>query len=405
MAGNGLRKEVRRRLYAFAGQVARRFSDSRRQQFVRDMIAGLVIGGHVHLTKIARAVGSGTTNVHAVEKRLSRHLDSPHWSMQPAIDGLLASSAEMVGEDSLIVADLTDIAKYYARSLEGLGRVRDASAPDKCTAPGYMLLEAYVRVRRWQLFPLVIEPLKTYTGAPTSENDEILQHFQRIRHATAGRGTWVLDRGFDRRELLVPMLNSQMAFIVRQRGDRHIWTADGQQMSVQQRAAQIYQHQRPPRWPHHGWTYTETVFLPEAPEHALLWVLFWRNPGCCPLMLLVSPQARRPGRTGAWFVRAFCRRWGVEDATWGIKQRFHLEQFLVRSWRSIRRLIFLVALAFFWLNLWGEDGYASLRDAFLSHPWRLPKEVTYLFDWLAAQISRFLHPRPKISPLGYFDTG
>ncbi len=252
------------------------------------MIAGLVIGGHVHLSKIARAIGSGTTNVHAVEKRLSRHLDSPHWSMQPAIDGLLALSAEMVAEDSLIVADLTDIAKYYARSLEGLGRVRDASDPEKRTAPGYMLFEAHVRVRRWQLFPLAIEPLKTYSGAPTSENDEILGYFQRIRSATEGRGTWVLDRGFDRRELLVPILKSQMAFIVRQRGERHIWTADGQQISVEQRAAQIYQHQRSARWPHQGWTHTETVFLPEAPEHELLLVLFWRTPGCCPLMLWTS---------------------------------------------------------------------------------------------------------------------
>lgn len=405
MAGNGLRKEVRRRLYAFADRVARWVSDSRRQRFVREMIAGLVIGGHVHLTKIARAVGSGMTNVHAAEKRLSRHLDSQHWNMQPLVDRLLAWSAEMAGKDSLIVADLTDMAKYYARFLEGLGRVRDASDPDKRIAPGYMLFEAYVRVGRWQLFPLAIEPLKTYSGAPTSENDEVLGHLQRIHNATEGRGTYVLDRGFDRRELLVPMLQSQMAFIVRQRGDRHIWTADAQQMSVEQRAAQIYQQQRPKRWPRQGWTYTETVFLPEAPEHELLLVLFWREPGGCALMLLVSPQARRPGRTGVWFVRAYRRRWGVEDATWGIKQRFHLEQFLVRSWRSIRRLIYLVALAFFWLNLWGEDRYESLRDAFLSHPWRLPKEVTYLFDWLATQISRFLHPRPKILPLGYFDTG
>jgi hypothetical protein len=46
---------------------------------------------------------------------------------------------------------------------------------------------------------------------------------------------------------------------------------------------------------------------------------------------------------------------GVEDATWGIKQRLTLEQFLVRSWMSIRRLLWLVAWVFFWLNLWGED--------------------------------------------------
>lgn len=405
MAGNGLRKEVRRRLYAFAGRVARCVPDTRRQRFLQEMIVGLVVAGHVHLTKVARALGSGATNVHAMEKRLSRHLDSQHWSMQPVIDGLLAWSAEMVGEDSLIVADLTDVAKYYARSMQGLGRVRDASDPDKRTAPGYMLLEAYARVRRWQLFPLVIEPLATYSGAPTSENDEILRHFRRIHAATQRRGTWVLDRGFDRRELLVPMLTAEMAFIVRQRGDRLVWSLDAQLISVQQRAAMVYQQQRPERWPRGGWTYTETVFLPEAPQHELLLVLSWKLPDSSPLMLLVSPQARRPGRTGAWFVRAYRRRWGVEDATWGIKQRFHLEQFLVRSWRSIRRLICLVALAFFWINLWGEDRYETLRDAFLCHPWRLPKEVTYLFDWLATQISRFLHPRPKFAPLGYFDTG
>ena len=58
MAGNGMRKEVRRRLYEFAGRVARGVSDSRRQRFILQMIVGLVIGGHVHLTKIARASGN-----------------------------------------------------------------------------------------------------------------------------------------------------------------------------------------------------------------------------------------------------------------------------------------------------------------------------------------------------------
>ena len=405
MAGNGLRKVVRRRLYGFARRVARGVSDSRRQRFILEMIVGLVIAGHVHLTKIARAIGSGMNSVHADEKRLSRHLDSEHWTMRPVIDGLLNDSAAMVGEETLIVADLTDIAKYYARHLEGLGRVRDASDPEKRTAPGYMLFEAYVRVRRWQLFPLVIEPLRTYSGAPTSENDEILAYFARIHEATGRQGTWVLDRGFDRRELLIPMLRWKMGFIVRQRGDRHILTPGGRQLSVDDRAAEIFQQKRPSRWPAGDWTYVETVRLPESPDQELLLVLSWRNSEATPLMLLVSPQARKPGRNGAWFVKAFRRRWGVEDATWGVKQRFHLEEFLVQSWRSIRRLIYLVAIAFYWLNLWGKESYRHLRDAFINHPWRLPKKVTYLFDWLATQISRFLHPKPKIQSLGYFNTG
>jgi len=369
------------------------------------MIVGLVVGGHVHLTKIARAAGSGENSVHADEKRLCRHLDSEHWSMRPVRDELLHDSAARVGEESLIVADLSDIAKYYARRLEGLGRVRDASDPEKRTAPGYMLFEAYVRVRRWQLFPLVVEPLRTYSGAPTSENEEILAHFARIHEATGHKGIWCLDRGFDRRELLVPMLHRQMGFIVRVRGDRHILTAAGRQLSMAERAAEVYQQKRPCRWPGGDWIYTETIRLPEAPAEELLLVLCWRMPETAPLMLLVSPQARKLGRNGAWFVRAFRRRWGAEDATRGIKQCFHLEKFLVRSWRSIRRLLYLVAIAFSWLNFWGQESYTPLREALINHPWRLPKRVTYLFGWLAAQISLFLHPKPKIPPLGYFDTG
>lgn len=56
-----------------------------------------------------------------------------------------------------------------------------------------------------------------------------------------------------------------------------------------------------------------------------------------------------------------------------------------------------MATAFFWLNLWGEDRFARLCDALMEHPWRFPKEVTYLFDWIATIIQQLLHPKPKLS--------
>jgi hypothetical protein len=98
-----------------------------------------------------------------------------------------------------------------------------------------------------------------------------------------------------------------------------------------------------------------------------------------PWYYLVSPQVRKKGRTGWWFVKAYRRRWGVEDATRSIKQQFSLEQFLVRSWRSICRLLCFVGLAFYWLNSWGEESYNKLLEPLLNHPSRLPKQVSYLF--------------------------
>jgi len=396
MAGNGMPKEIRRRLYAFARGLASPFTDSRRRGFIEDMIPGLLISGHVHLSKVARAISPGDANIHSVEKRLSLHLSSEHWDMSPLADELLDRSARLVTADTLITADLTDLAKLYARKLEGLGRVHDGSDPEQRIVPGYMLFEAFVRVGKWQLFPLVVEPLKTYSGAPTSENAEISEHVLRIHEASGGQGTWLLDRGFDRDALMLPWLRKRLAFVIRQRGDRHVRLADGRQLALNEVAAALQPRAWPRRWPKAGYTTSQEVWLPEAPDQALLLVVHWRRPNAEPLLLLVSPAARRPSRRAEWFVKAYGKRWGVEDATWGIKQRLHLEDFLVRSWRSIRRLLWLVAWVFFWLNLWGEDRYERLRTALLDHPWRLPKEVKYLFDWIALQISRLLHPKPII---------
>jgi hypothetical protein len=394
MAATTISRQIRRQLYAFARRLASPFADARRRRFLQDMLCGLVIAGHVHLSKIARALSSGWDDIHGTEKRLSLHLGSEHWDMSPLADRLLHEAAQRVTPDTLLVADLTDLAKYYAKKLEGLGRVRDGSDPQKRTAPGYMLFEAYVRVGRWQLFPLLIEPLKTYAGAPTSENVEILAHLRRLHEATGRQATWLLDRGFDRRELFGPLVGADLAFVARLVGDRHVQTREGRTVAV----AALAEELRPRRWPRgprRGYTTCQEVVLPEVSEQPFLLVVHWPRWGSQPLLLLVSPPARRPGRTAAWFVKAYRRRWGVEDATWGIKQRFHLESFLVRSWRSIRRLLWLVAWAFFWLNLWGEERFGRLRQALLEHPWRLPKAVTYLFDWIALQIHVLLHPRPK----------
>jgi hypothetical protein len=395
MAGNGLPKEIRRRLYTFAQGVARPFTDSRRRDFICDMVAGMTIAGHVHLSKVARAISRGDSRIHGVEKRLSKHLGSERWDMSSVGDDLLERSAGLVTPDSLITADLTDLGKPYARKLEGLGYVHDGSDPQKRIIPGYMVFEAYVRVGKWQMFPLLLEPLKTYSGAPTSENAEISAHVLRIHEATQGQATWVLDRGFDRDELMLPWLERLLAFVIRQRGDRHVLLADGRKLAITDIAAEL---QPPPglrRWSKAGYTASCEVYLPEAPEQALLLVAHWRwSRQSEPLLLLVSPAARRPRRQAKWFVKAYGKRWGVEDATWGIKQRLHLEGFLVRSWRAIRRLLWLIAWVFFWLNLWGEDRYERLLRALIDHPWRLPKEVTYLFDWIALQISRLLHPKP-----------
>jgi len=68
MAGTTLTTAIRKRLSTFAAGVARPFTDSRRRDFLSTMLTGLVAGGHVHLTAVARATHRGPANIHAAEK-------------------------------------------------------------------------------------------------------------------------------------------------------------------------------------------------------------------------------------------------------------------------------------------------------------------------------------------------
>lgn len=115
MASTTLTTAIRRRLSTFAAGVASPFSDSRRRDFVTAMVTGLVAGGHVHLTAITRANHRDSANLHAAEKKLSRHLSSEHWDAAPLAAELLRRSAAWGTDDTLIVADTTDLAKSYAR--------------------------------------------------------------------------------------------------------------------------------------------------------------------------------------------------------------------------------------------------------------------------------------------------
>ena len=135
-----------------------------------------------------------------------------------------------------------------------------------------------MRVGRWQLVPLRVELLKTYAGASTGENAEILAHVRAVHRAAGGQGTWLLDRGFDRRNLFGPLVQQGVAFVAWLVGDRQVRAAEGRTLAVKVLAYEL----RPGRWPtprpRRGYTAYCEVRLPEVCPDAFLLVVHWRWP-------------------------------------------------------------------------------------------------------------------------------
>ncbi len=88
-------------------------------RFVQDMLTGMLIGGSVRLSEIARALDEPIA-LHATHKRLSRNLGNPR--VGAAVAGnLLAEGAALLKGDPLLVVDTFELRKPYAERMEFLG--------------------------------------------------------------------------------------------------------------------------------------------------------------------------------------------------------------------------------------------------------------------------------------------
>jgi hypothetical protein len=77
-----------------------------------------------------------------------------------------------------------------------------------------------------------------------------------------------------------------------------------------------------------------------------------------------------------YLVRAYLRRWAVEDATRVIKQEFSLEAIRVENWQRIRRLVMLAGIAYGFICCLKELPREMVRQLIvLAKRLRLPRKV------------------------------
>ena len=169
-------------------------------RLVREVIYGVQSRGSVRLSEIARALEE-KIRLMKVMARLSRQLNRPGTEEAGAGESAEAGGRPRVGAETLLVVDLTDVIKPYARKMEYLARVRDGST--KKLGNGYWCCQV-VGLERGsaEVMPLDQELYSQEAPGFVSENDEILKAIGRVSKATQGRGVWVIDAGGDRQKIL-----------------------------------------------------------------------------------------------------------------------------------------------------------------------------------------------------------
>lgn len=332
------------------------------QRFVGEMVYGIQASKDVKVSEVARALNEGIALI-KTENRLCRNLASE--DLTERVNAWTSwDGGSAVSEDTVLAIDLGDIRKSYAKNrhasvpeMEYLGHVRDGSSGE--IVPGYWLCEVVgADVEGERITPLYGALYAQKAEAFQSENDQIHEAIDTVIESVGQKGIWAIDRGGDRRKIIIPLLDKGLRFVIRQDGDRHILLPGGKKCSVEEAA----------RWckgslektvevEREGYTEKKhltlgslKISLPERPE-APLYLVVIRGLAPHPIWLLtnVAPVAGKPHAEG--IAEIYLTRWKCEETYRFIKQSYHLEDVRVRSYTALRNTYALVHAVLYFVTV------------------------------------------------------
>lgn len=339
-------RKLRDKIARFSGELSKGLPKTA-ERFVREMVYGIQASQSVVLTKIGRTLEE-PVSIKKVEERLSRQLLREGLG-QRIQENLLWMGADLVGKDTLLILDPSDIRKKYAKKMQYLGTVHDGSEDELGT--GYWTCNVVAtEVEGSSIVPLVGRLYSAEAPEFVSENREILTVMDMVAAAVKKRGLWVIDRGGDRRKLIEPMLSRQYRFLIRLIGNRNLLWA-GKEVLAREIAKDcpllyaetIVKIDNGKEKVYHLEFGYRTVKFPGRQEE--LGLLVVRGFGQEPMILLTTEPLRRSRKVLWRLVRAYIRRWAIEETIRYIKQSYELEDVRVLNYRSLQNILPLVCAA------------------------------------------------------------
>jgi len=171
--------KLREQIIQFSGELSSTWGKVV-HRFLTEAIYGIQARQSLRLTEIARALGEKIP-IKKTQYRLCRQLGRE--GLGPRVmDRICRMGARSVEKKTLLVLDISDITKKYARKMEYMARVRDGS--QKCLGNGYWTLSVIATdVGKPPLVPLYNHLYSHKSPDYESENIEIRRAIRRvIRH-------------------------------------------------------------------------------------------------------------------------------------------------------------------------------------------------------------------------------
>ena len=329
--------------------------------FFKEMLMGICGTGEPSLHHIAKFIQDDTSTKKTSE-RLYRNIRREN--LAEDIEDILTDLIRpQVTDDTLFILDDSDIAKPYAKSMEGCGKVHNGS--ESKSTNGYLLMNIFALLAKQDGYNLL--PASSILFAPTIELDSAKQVLQdKIvgqQIAFRNKGTYVFDRGYDDRKLIGFLVNNGVPFVIRGMGNRAIKEGIVEKNFKEEVEKMKFAYKLPGLRKDEALLCATRRIGVRTDDHPS------KKSNSVEISLVVVRKYRKGSRKGKDFyllcdfddpnmpekdviaraIDTYRRRWAVEEVHRQVKQSMKWEGMRLKSYRGMKNLNAFMALAVYFI--------------------------------------------------------
>lgn len=355
------KRKIQTKLNNFLSHYSKKF-DKSRIKFISDITNGLLRSKHIHLAKIASFLDEDISP-QKTEERLSYHLkkENLYKDLQNAH---IQSNLENLYNQKYIIFDGSDIVKEQAEKMEGLAHIRDGSKSGKKLkiSNGYYWENVVgINEKDGSLFPIYSEIFSKHFDKDykKSENMKIRAIYNSIKFDLNPSSVLVMDRGYDRRTIIAPLLDNDQQFIIRQTGRRNLLLKN-KSLGLKKIYSKIkYSEKYKIIKNNHGkiseHSFKVGAIKVEFPEYSKkmnskkqLWLVTAKEENKGFVWFLCNFESKSKKEVIKSAMEGYSYRWKIEEFHRQVKQEFSLESMKYIKYNSIKSIgsILLITMGF-----------------------------------------------------------
>ena len=376
--------------------------------FITDMFVGMLKHNSVILSDIVRQTGN--INIKKGVERLERNLDSFDNIENVLMSNYIQMVKPYINNRHLYFVDRGDIVKKDNTKFENKGFVLDGSDSHN-VKQGYQINEIATIDNDNQPISLESELRSSKDNDYNSDNDLWISHMNYV-HSIYGKGTFIMDRGYDGAILMEKVLEIGSDFIIRAKSlDRKIYV-NGEKTTI----SDIAKHMKgkysyvSKEYDKLKVSYKPVVIKSKEAKNLskkILTIVVVKGFALDDrtlneaYMVLLTSRTISGKAQALQVVRDYALRWKIEENFKYKKQQFEIEKIKVRRYKRIQALNTLLTYVMFFSNVINLKAIGKtirkiknqIRDKILFWLYRISDGIKEIISFFSNELIVKLYPK------------